>query len=241
MTTLDGLRLLVVGASAGIGRAVADRASRGGARVVASARRADRLAELDAHVVVGDVTDDDDCDRIVAEAVTHLGGLDGVVYTVGASPLLPLADATSADWQGVFATNVVGAAQIVSAAAPHLLAADGRVIVLSSKAAADPFPHLSLYSTSKVALDGLLRCLPKEFPGLRVTRVVVGNTSGTEFADTWDPEQLNESIDHWAKSGVLGTGGIMTVDQVAESVLFALTSAAYLPHIAVIDHETDAP
>ena len=238
---LDGLRLLVVGASAGIGRAVATQAAAGGASVVAAARRGDRLAELDAHQVVGDVTVDADCDRIVAEAVAHLGALDAVVYTVGASPLMPLADATSADWQSVFATNVIGAAQVITAAAPQLLATDGRAVVLSSKAATDPFPHLSLYSTSKVALDGLLRCLRKEFPGLRVTRVVVGNTSGTEFAEGWDPEQLAASITHWAEIGVLGTGGLMHVDQVAESVIFALGSAAYLPELAVIDHHTDTP
>jgi len=209
--------------------------------VVVSARRADRLDELDAHTVVGDVTRDDDCRRIVEEAVEHSGGLDAIVYTVGASPLLPLVDATSADWQAVFATNVIGAAQVVAAAAPHLLATDGRAVVLSSKAAADPFPHLSLYGTSKVALDGLLRCLPKEFPGLRVTRVIVGNTAGTEFADGWDADRLTESIRHWAEIGVLGTGGLMTVDQVAESVIFALTSAAHLTDLAVMDHETDVP
>jgi NAD(P)-dependent dehydrogenase (short-subunit alcohol dehydrogenase family) len=239
--SLVGKRVLVVGASAGIGRAVATQAAAAGAQVVASARRGDRLAELDAHPIIADVTDDADCVRLVAEAVAHLGGLDGLVYAVGASPLIPLTDATGADWHAVFATNVIGAAQIISAAAPHLLEADGRAIALSSKAVNDPFPHLSLYSTSKVALDGLLRCIPKEFPGLRVTRVVIGNTIGTEFADAWDAEQLEASSNHWVEIGVLGTGGLMVVEQVAESILFALASTAYIPDISVIDHETDTP
>jgi len=239
VTDTDGMRLLVIGASAGIGRAVAEGAAAAGARVAAAARRGDKLAELDALAIAGDVAEEDDCRRIVDTAVAELGGLDGLVYAVGASPLLPLADATSADWHSVFATNVIGAALTVTRAAPHLLETDGRAVVLSSKAASDPFPDLSLYSTSKVALDGLLRCLPREFPGLRVTRVEVGNTAGTEFATAWDPERLQAAVERWSASGVLGTGGLMHVDQVVEAVLFVLTSRAYLPDLAVIDHETD--
>lgn len=237
--TLTDRRLLVVGASSGIGRQVAVEAAEAGARVVAAARRADLLAELDAHPVVGDVGIDADCDRIVAEAVDHLGGLDGVVFAVGASPLLPLVEATADDWHRVFGCNVIGASRIACAAAPHLLEADGRLVVLSSKAVNNPFPHLTLYSTSKIALDGLLRCLPGEFPGLRVTRVVVGNTMGTDFAAAWDHDQLAASSEQWAASGVLGTGGLMTPDMVSEAVRFALTSKAYLPDVWVIDHEND--
>ncbi len=239
MSSLTDKRVLVIGASAGIGRAVAAGVAAAGGRVAAAARRAGALAELDAVAIPGDVTVDADCARIVDDALTKLGGLDAVVYTVGASPLMPLAEATSADWHKVLATNVVGAAQIITRAAPHLLKTDGRVVVLSSKAVIEPFPDLSLYSTSKVALDGLLRCLPLEFPGLRVTRVVVGNTIGTDFANAWDADRLQAAVERWTASGVLGTGGLMHVDQVAEAVLFALSSTAYIPELAVIDHESD--
>ncbi len=236
---LSGKRILVVGASSGIGRAIAAGAAAAGARVAVTARRAEKLAEIDAVPIVGDVSADDDCDRIVADAVAALGGLDGVVYAVGSSPLVPLTDATGDDWRGVFATNVIGAALILSRAAPHLLEADGRAVVLSSKATAAPFPDLSLYTTSKIALDGLLRCLPLEFPGLRVTRATIGNTMGTEFADAWNADRLQAASERWLASGVLGTGGLMHVDQVAEAVLFALTSSAFIPDLSIIDHETD--
>ena len=158
---LNDKRVLVVGASVGIGRAVAAGAAAAGVRVVATARRADKLAELDAVTIAGDVTDDADCERFVTGAVDELGGLDGVVYTVGASPLLPIAEATGDDWHRVFATNVIGTALVLTKAAPHLLESNGRAVVLSSKAVSDPFPDLSLYTTSKIALDGLLRCLDR--------------------------------------------------------------------------------
>ena len=239
MLDLDGKRILVVGASSGIGRTVATIAAASGARVAASARRADRLADLDAFAVPGDVRNETDCHRIVDDAVGELGGLDGLVYGVGMSMLKPLADATMDDWRMVFESNVFGAALVVGRAAPHLVAADGRAVVLSSKAVRDPFPDLSLYTTSKIALDGLLRCLPREFPGLLVSRVVIGNTIGTEFADSWDAAALEAASNRWAESGVLGTGGLMHPEQVATSVLFALAGPAFIDDIAVIDSATD--
>ena len=91
MLDLHGTRILVVGASTGIGRAVAEMAASHGARVAASARRAALLEELDAVAVPGDVRVEADCRRIVDEAVTALGGLDGLVYAVGMSMLFTLA------------------------------------------------------------------------------------------------------------------------------------------------------
>ncbi|MCH7788631.1 MAG: SDR family oxidoreductase [Acidobacteria bacterium] len=231
---LSDKRILVVGASSGIGRTVAQMAVDSGAAVVGSARRADLLETLDAHSVVADVTLDGDPQRIVDVAVGHLSGLDAVVYCVGVSPLLTMADATAEDWSRVFAANVTGAAMVMSSAAPHLLASNGRAIALSSKSVRRPFPDLSLYSTSKIALDGLLRCLPVEFPGLLVTRVVVGNTAGTDFAGHWDSDRMEEALVKWVDSGVLG-GGMMHADQVAEAVLVAVGSAGHLDDIAVID------
>ena len=69
MLDLDGKRILVVGASSGIGKTVAVMAAEQGARIAASARRADKLADLDAFAVPGDVRDEADCHRIVDEAV----------------------------------------------------------------------------------------------------------------------------------------------------------------------------
>ena len=82
---LQDARVLVVGASSGIGREVALQAAAAGARVVLAARRADKLAEAAAEagdraaVAVCDVRDGDQCDAVVRDAVEQLGGLDIVV------------------------------------------------------------------------------------------------------------------------------------------------------------------
>lgn len=237
---LAGHRLLVVGASAGIGSALASVAATGGARVAVCARRADRLADLAAALpgcvaVPADVTDERAARGAVDAAADALGGLDAVVYAAATSPLLPMGEATQADWRSVLDTNLVGAALVAAAAAPHLVASDGRLVLLSSKAVQQPFSHLGLYATSKAALDGLARCLPVEFPGLLVTRVVVGNTHSTEFASAWDPAALSAALERWSSDGVLGSVDAMDPSEVAHAVLHVLASCAHIPDIAVLD------
>ena len=93
MRPLEGRRLLVVGASSGIGRAIAVTAANAGARVALGARRSDRLAEAVVECGSGalawpaDVRDPDACDVLVANAVTALAGLDAVVYAAGVSDM----------------------------------------------------------------------------------------------------------------------------------------------------------
>ena len=237
---LNGRRILVVGASSGIGAAVARLAAARGARVAVSARSEDRLKALvDDHpgivALAGDVRDEASITQVVDGAVAALGGLDAVVNTVGMSPLLAMSDATQADWHEVFDTNVIGAALVAAATAPHLVAAGGQLVILSSKAVRRPFPDLALYTTSKFALDGLMKCLPLEFPGLLVTRVVVGNTGGTEFATSWDADALGAASERWLASGVLGSEGIMDPEHVAATVLHVLESPAHIDDVAVID------
>lgn len=238
---LAGLRILVVGASSGIGAAVARRGAEQHARVAAAARRGDALAALAAphdqmHPIELDVRDQGSVRAGVQAAVAALGGLDAVVYAAGTSPLVPMTDATAEDWRDVLETNVVGCAHVAMAAAPHLLDTEGRLVVLSSKAVRQPFADLGLYSTSKVALDGLLRCLPVEVPGLRVSRVVVGNTHDTDFAVSWDPERFGASLERWATQGVLGSTHTMAPDDVADAILMVVASPVHIDDIAVLEH-----
>ena len=231
----DPHRLLVVGASTGIGRSVVELAAASGARVAAAARREELLAELDAVPIVGDVRDEGDCQRIIDEAVASLGGLDGLVFSVGMSVLTPLGDATLDDWHHVFDANVFGAALITTAAAPHLIASHGRAVILSSKATRQPFPDLSLYTTSKIALDGLIACLRVEYPELHLCRLVVGNTTGTDFSTSWDGDRLEAAVEKWTAAGLLNDIALLEPAEVAEVVLFALGAPGLVDELAVVD------
>ena len=241
---LEERRLLVVGASSGIGASLVRRAAGRGARVAAAARRVDALAEVvgsadggvgSGAVVPMDVRDEGSVARGVAAAADALGGLDAVVYTAAVSPLVGVPAATAGDWHEVLATNVVGCALVIAAAAPHLRASDGRVVVLSSKAVRRPFPGLGVYATSKVALDGLLGAVRVELPWLRVTRVVVGNTHGTDFSTSWDPEAFGAALSRWADEGVLGSAHTMAPDEVADVLLDVLASPVHVDDLAVVE------
>jgi len=240
---LKDRRILVVGASAGIGRSLAEVASEAGARVAVAARRRDRLEEVAKEtgsvVVAGDVCVEGDCQRMVAETVDALGGLDALVYVTGVSPLKPLTEADQADWRHVLDTNVVGAGLMARHAVPHLLESRGKAVFVSSKATRNPFPGLGLYSISKIALDAFIRCLKVENPSLDVTRVVVGNTIDTEFASAWAPDMMERMVEEWAKSGHLGSSGLMHRRQGVEAARAVLSGRGYIDDIAIIDRDTD--
>ena len=142
MGVLDGRRVLVVGASAGIGRAFAVHAAAEGARVVAVARRADRLEELvtemgEGTAVVADISEEDDCRRIADELRRDLGEVDLVLHAAAMAPLKRFADTTADDWRRVLATNVIGVHQVIDAVLP-LLAPGAIVGVLSSETIGQP-------------------------------------------------------------------------------------------------------
>ena len=163
-TTDEGARVLVIGASAGIGAAFAVRAVAGGAEVVVTARRADRLADTVAeagggHVVVGDLRSEEDCRRMVADAVDVMGGIDLVMYSAGFAPLRSVADADEADLAAVFETNVFGVQHVLRAAVPQV-APGGIVAVLSSESVMRPWAGLGIYASSKAAVEPATRTWP---------------------------------------------------------------------------------
>ena len=233
---LGGRAVLVVGASAGIGRAVARSAAASGADVVLAARRAGRLAEAAAEagggaVVVGDVCAAGDCDRIVAEAVDHVGPLDLVVYSAGAAPLRALADTGTEDWDRVLAINVVGANQLVRAAVPAM-APGGVVAALSSEVASMPRYGLGAYGASKAALEASMRGWRNEHPEVRFATVVVGQTFPTEFGDGFTAEALEAAFEHWGRHGLLQTE-FMTPEGVADVLVASFATALAHPEVGI--------
>jgi NAD(P)-dependent dehydrogenase (short-subunit alcohol dehydrogenase family) len=242
---LSDRRLLVVGASSGVGREVGLAASRAGARVAFAARRRDRLDEAvaeapgKAFAIPCDVSDDGDCTRAVADAVAAMDGLDGLVYAAGMSPLEMLENASRASWRSVLDTNVVGASQITAAALPHLREHLGRAVYVSSYAVRQSLPGLGLYRVSKLALDGLIECWRMEHPDVDFTRVVVGNTSGTEFANAWGGEAIQEAMGVWVSRNLFPSATMMPLDVLAEAVLSVLAVRGYVDDLAVMPRTRD--
>ncbi len=235
---LDGRRLLVVGASSGIGRAVAVRAARAGAKVAVVARRAKQLDEVLAecgsgHAVVADISVGADCERAVSEAADALGGIDGVLHAAGVSRLALLADADADTWAGVFATNVTAPA-LVTRAALSVLQPGGVVAYLSSSSVGNVYHGLAPYTASKAALDQMITSWRLEHPELRFARIVIGPTIGTDFARDFDLGLAGELFPTWMRHGVL-TDQMMEADEVGESIVQLFAISFTHPGVAMND------
>ncbi len=223
--------MLVVGASSGIGGAIAIALGGQGARVAVAARREERLEEIARAVPGGavvtrcDVRDPGSCEAAVAAAVERLGGLDALVYAAGKALLVPVAEADADAWSEIFETNVSGASLMTRAALPHLTASRGRALYLSSISADDRPPRrgLGLYVVSKAALNRLVAVWQEEHRAIGFTRLSVGDTGSTEMARSWDQQQGGECVREWIDKGFM-FGRSMVPESVARHVVELLAS-----------------
>ena len=211
--TLAGRRVLVVGASSGIGREVVLAATRAGARVALAARRYDHLQEVAAEAAeVGDeavalqcdVRKPIACELAVQAAVQQLGGIDVVVFATGINRLAWLAETSVDAWRDLVDTNLIGAALVTQAVLPHLRDTHGRIGYLSSHAVARPWPGLGAYAATKAALDTMVAGWRVEEPDVAFTRFVVGPTV-TGMADAWDPRDGRDHVPVVVRRGIHGS------------------------------------
>jgi NAD(P)-dependent dehydrogenase (short-subunit alcohol dehydrogenase family) len=172
---LAGRRIVVVGAGTqrtddpdapiGNGRAIAVLAAREGAAVACvdreedAARETARLVEAEggsAAVVVGDVSEEDSCARVIDESAGALGGLDGLVCNVGIGLGRGLEGTSVEQWDLVFSVNVRAHFLLCRAALPRM-SEGGAIVFVSSIAGLRPGTRIPSYDTSKAALAGLSR------------------------------------------------------------------------------------
>ncbi|WP_248283950.1 MULTISPECIES: SDR family NAD(P)-dependent oxidoreductase [Brevibacterium] len=177
----DGLRVLVTGASSGLGAAVVRRFSASGSHVAALARREaalDELAESGERVVsiVADVSDAAAAEDAVRRADATLGGLDVVVNAAGIAPSARLENLDSSAWTEVIDTNLSGAFY-VSRASGLLMKSrqSGSIVNVASDLASMGAPDLVHYSASKAGVAGMSRALAAELaPYVRVNAISPG-------------------------------------------------------------------
>lgn len=236
-----GGRLLVSGASSGIGRATVEAATEAGWKVAAVARRKTLLHaladETGATPVVADVTDERKCETLIEQAVEALGGLDALVYAAGVVPLRDLDHADTTTWLDVLTTNVVGASLVTAAALLHL-EPEGRVVYLSSDSVERPFPGLVPYAASKAALEALGRGWPIEHPDVRFTVVKVGPTL-TGMADGWDPGDASRHFERWYAEGYIDQQAPAQEASVVAHAIVALLGDPDPPAtVSVVDGQT---
>jgi NAD(P)-dependent dehydrogenase (short-subunit alcohol dehydrogenase family) len=185
---------IVTGASSGLGARFAQVLADAGARVVASARRVDRLEELartspSIHPLAGDVGKEDDRARLVSETLERFGRVDVCVNNAGVSSGGPERQATLEAFQEVMRVNVEAVFALSQAvAAPMRAQGSGSVINISSMLsfiASTPGPEAP-YVTSKAAINGLTRELAVQWAGdgVRVNAIAPG----------WFPSEMTSAL-----------------------------------------------
>ena len=184
--------VFVTGASAGFGEAIARRFAADGARVIVSARRSDRIAELakelgsDVLPLTIDVRDR----AAVADAVSGLppefAAIDVLVNNAGlAMGLEPAYEASLDDWDAMIDTNCKGLAYCTRAVLPGMVErGHGHVINLGSIAGTYPYPGGNVYGATKSFVHQFSLDLRSDLQGtgVRVTSVEPGLSGGTEFS-----------------------------------------------------------
>jgi NAD(P)-dependent dehydrogenase (short-subunit alcohol dehydrogenase family) len=153
--------VVVAGASSGVGRAVAREVGRRGARVVVAARNGDALdaavSEIEAHgsqahAVAGDLAVEDECARVVEEAVDRFGRIDSFVRCQMVSVFGGVEQLTADELRRVFDVNFFGGVWCFNAALPHLRESRGTFLDVNSALAYRGIPLQAAYCASKAAL-----------------------------------------------------------------------------------------
>jgi 3-oxoacyl-[acyl-carrier protein] reductase len=159
---LNGKVCVVTGATRGIGLEVGRRLSAEGAQVLFVGRNATRLADVaqacGAEYLVGDVTDPDIDERVVATCAEQMGGIDVLVNNAGTSFARSLDELTDDDWRGQWELHVMAPMRLMRAAAPRMAQrGGGRIVNVCSSAGKRPSLTNAAYSVTKAAQLSLSR------------------------------------------------------------------------------------
>ena len=233
-TDTGSRRVLVTGASSGIGAATVRLLTQRGWSVIAVARRAERLEKLreetGCEVVVADVTSDADVEAL-AEFVVSSGDISALVNNAGGAVGMDWVDQADAeDWARMYEVNVLGVQRVTKALLPSLRRASAQlgvadIVTISSTAAFLSYEGGAGYTAAKAAVHSMLVGLRLELSGepLRVVEIAPGMVKTEEFTlnrfggDAARTEALYEGVEH-----------PLVAEDVADVVRYALESP---PHV----------
>ncbi len=198
--SLADARVLVIGGTNGIGRAIADEAERQGAHV-----------EVDGRSAGLDVRDAAAVATRVDAAAARLGGLDHVIVTAGVLRIGSIADCSPAELAEVIDVNLTGTLNVARAAHPHLRASRGSLTAFASSSFTRGRPGYVTYSASKAAVVNVAQGLADEWSvdGIRVNAISPERTD-TPMRRRAFPDESRE--------------GLLTTPEVAVATLRLLTS-----------------
>lgn len=222
---LDGLKIVVTGASSGIGESVARLCTARGANVAGIARRSDRLRHLQDEFglfpVAADVANPVAARTAVDDAAEALGGIDAVINNAGVYLLGGVDDGQYEDWHRMFAVNVLAVLSVTQAALPHLKkSVRPHVVNIGSVGGRRVArPSTAIYSATKFALNAVTEGMRQELHplGIRVTVVSPGTVKTEIGAGSSDAVLLHDMQERQTQVGIEAA-------HVASAVAFVLSN-----------------
>lgn len=241
---VEGRRVLITGGSRGIGRASVHAFADRGARVAIGYHRDEAAARATMDALAGgphatvraDVAKPAEAARMVAEAVTALGGLDVVVHSAGVGGRHRIDEdeyqAWQAAWSRILAVNLVGPANVAHAAGRHMIEhGGGRMVFVSSRGAFRGEPDQPAYGASKAGLNALAQSLARQLAPYGVHTHVVA----PGFVDTDMAHARLEGPDGDAIRAQSPLGRVARPEEVAHAIVFLASEGAEFTTGAVLD------
>ncbi|MEZ2746058.1 SDR family oxidoreductase [Halopseudomonas bauzanensis] len=238
--------VMVTGASSGIGAATIAALLDVGARVIAVARRIDRLQALQKELGVGDdrvlpvkcdIRDEQQAQTLMNQALEWGGSLDGLINNAGLSRGGLLEKTQVDDLRVMLDTNIFALANLTRLATPELKKAQGTLINISSSVVHALIPGSAVYSASKAAVAAFSEVMRKELcaSNARVVTIYPGMVD-TEFFDGITDEKKKQSFDKLKESI-----DALQAEDIAEVILFALSQPGRVSLNEIVVRPTRQP
>lgn len=212
--SVAGKRIVVVGGTSGLGRAMSVGFAADGADVIATSRGEDAVSETadlieshgaDTARVTCDVTDSDSLEAVREVAEAELGGIDAVVASQGAISRKALLDIEDDDWEFVTSVALDGVRRVTQTFAPAM-GEGGSIINISSLTARLAMADLPAYTAAKGGVEALTRASAKELaPEIRVNAIAPGFFITPQNAETYaEGTEKREKLDERTPLGRVG-------------------------------------
>ena len=224
--------VLITGASSGFGAAMARKFVAGGHRVIAAARRSEKLADLQREhgaallPLTMDVTDKSSITRGLAALPADWQPIDVLINNAGLALGTEAAQQSRLDeWETMIATNIRGLVTLTHALLPGMVArASGLIINLGSTAGNTPYPGGNVYGASKAFVEQFTRNLRADLvgTGVRATNLAPGLCGGTEFSN------VRYRGDDAAATKVYAGTVPLTATDIAEAAYWVATLPAHV-------------
>jgi len=191
---LEGRVALVMGASRGIGRAVAVALAQEGAKVAVVSRSAEQLAEVVAEIgpgataFVADASDPERLEALPGEVEAALGPIEILVANTGGPPLGQALDHELGEWEEAYRSLVLAPRILAGAVVPGMRERSwGRIVNVASTSVQEPIPGLNLSNSHRAAAVGFLKTLAREVAadGITVNTVATGRFATARLADNY--------------------------------------------------------